>query len=422
MTSEETARPTRAPIVHVHHRGDRGVDGILRLIELASHDGALEAMLVAMCDEIASITGVEIASVYVAEDERLVMRGNHGFPESAIGTTVLLVGEGLTGLVAECMRPVSAEQAAAERAYKHVPGLGEEQFPVYAGVPLISGGAVVGVLVMQRRKKPFTPDEVTLATALGAPITLAIERRRATAVRSARLSGTAESGGIVLGRAGVVPTTTAVADALRAASLDTSGQMSVLRTATELDRCLARMRDDLGRALKKLGDADDEQIGAVLDRFTLALCDQRLRERLLAAAGEPSGLRAVAKDYVRASVRLGSGEERVFEIEEMCALIGMTADARTSAKTGAVWLADRVGAVMTLAAVARGASALVTADTATPVAIKIARAAKLPLVTGVSGLFGWARPGDLLAVDGDTGTVLVHPAPTEIERLRRERK
>ena len=413
---------TSQSVVHVHHRGDRGVDGILRLIELASHDGELESMLTAMTDEIAAITGVEIASVYVVEDERLVMRGNHGFPETAIGTTVLAVGEGLTGLVAECMRPVSAAHAATEAAYKHVPGLGEEQFPVYAGVPLISGGAVVGVLVLQRRKKAFATDEVTLATALGAPFTLAIERRRSTAVRSARLGGAAHGGGVVLGRAGIVPTTTAVADALRAASVGSDGHSNPLRIALELDRVLARLRDDLGRALKKLGESDDEQIGAVLDRFTLTLCDQRLRERLLAAGGESSGLRAVAKDYVRASVRLGTGEERVLEIEEVCALIGMTADARSSARTGSVWLADRVGAVMMLAAVARGASAVVTADTATPTAIAIARTAKLPLVTGVSGLFGWARTGDLLAVDGETGTVLVHPAPTEIERLRRERK
>jgi phosphotransferase system, enzyme I, PtsP len=408
-------------VIHVHHRGDRGVDGILRLIELASHDGPLETMLSAMADEVAAIAEVDIASVYVVEDDRLVMRGNHGFPETAIGTTVLAVGEGLTGLVAECMRPVSAAQAPTESAYKHVPGLGEEKFPVYAGVPLISGGAVTGVLVMQRRKKPFATDEVTLATALGAPITLAIERRRATAVRSARLVGTPHGGGVVLGRAGIVPTTTAVADALRAATTDAAGHTNVLRSATELDRILARLRDDLGRALKKLTATENPHIGAVLDRFTLALCDQRLRERLLAAAGEPNGLRAVAKDYVRASVRLGTGEERVLEIEEMCALIGMTADARTSAKTGAVWIADRVGAVMMLAAVARGASAVVTADAATPVAIEIAQATRLPLVTAVSGVFGWVRTGDLLAVDGELGTVLVHPAPTEIERLRRER-
>src|SRR5687767_13700126 len=129
------------PVIHVHHRGECGVDGILRLIELATHDGALEAMLTAMCDQIAAITGVEIASVYVREewgDERLVMRGNHGFPASAIGAVALAVGEGITGLVAECMRPVSAAHAAAELAYKHVPGLGEEKYPVFVGIPLVA--------------------------------------------------------------------------------------------------------------------------------------------------------------------------------------------------------------------------------------------------------------------------------------------
>ncbi|MBC7975931.1 MAG: GAF domain-containing protein, partial [Myxococcales bacterium] len=138
-------------IVHVHHRGDRGVDGIMRLIELASHDGPLETTLNAMCDELAAIAQVDIASVYVREDDRLVMRGNHGFPTTAIGATTLAVGEGITGLVAECMRPVSAAHAAAEAAYKPVPGLGEERFPVFVGIPLIGGGAVIGVLVLQRR-------------------------------------------------------------------------------------------------------------------------------------------------------------------------------------------------------------------------------------------------------------------------------
>src|SRR5207249_1358681 len=118
-----------------------------------------------------------IVSVYVREAERLMMRGNHGFPRAAIGATALAVGQGITGLVAACMRPVSAAHAAAETAYKHVPGLGEERFPVFAGVPLIGGGprvidpsspayrpecAVIGVLVLQRRATAFSPDEVTL--------------------------------------------------------------------------------------------------------------------------------------------------------------------------------------------------------------------------------------------------------------------
>ena len=386
----------------------------MRLIELASHDGPVEAMLSAMCDEIATITAVDIASVYVAEDDRLVMRGNHGFPDTAIGNVSLAVGEGITGLVAECMRPVSAATASTESAYKYVPGLGEERFPVFAGVPLISGGAVVGVLVLQRKKRSFASDEVTLATALAAPITLAIERRKATAVRSARLVGVGHGGSVVLGRAGIVPTATAIG-AVPFAGL--SGE----DIEREIDRILGRLRDDLGRTIRKIGDVEDDRIGMTLDRFTLALVDQRLRERLLSAAAEPSGLRGVAKDYARAAARLGSGDERAFEIEELCALIGMTADARTSARPGAIWLTDRLGAVVTIVAIARGAAAIVASDSASPTALAIAAAARLPIVTGVAGLFGWARTGDLLAADGETGTVLVHPAPTQIERLRRER-
>jgi signal transduction protein with GAF and PtsI domain len=391
------------PIVQVHHRGARGVDGILRLIELAGHDGPLEAMLTAMCDELAAIAGADIASVYVHEDDRLVMRGNHGFAPSAIGTT-LDVGEGITGLVAECMRPVSAAHAAAEAAYKAVPGLGEERFPVFVGVPLIGAGSVIGVLVLQRRTRIFSQDEVTLATALGAPITLAIERRLATAMRSARLVGRGHVAGAVLGRVGLVPTTTALG-----------------APPVELERAFGRLREDLGRAMKRLAEADAPAVGASLDRFALALCDARLREQLV-AADQPDGLRKVAKEYARAPYRLGvvgsaSLGVQVVDIEELCVLL---ADPR-SMRPGHVWIADRIHAFVAIAAVARGAAALVASDACSLDAIAIARAAGLPVVSDVPGLFGWARPNDLLAVDGESGEVLVSPAPTEIERLRRAR-
>lgn len=404
-------RPPPDRVIQVHHKGEigSGVDGILRLIELASHDGPIETMLNAMCDQIAAITGVAIASVYVAEDEALVMRGNHGFEPSALGTT-LGVGEGITGLVAECMRPISASDAATEASYKAVPGLDEDRYPVFVGVPLISGGGAVGVLVMQRATEPFAVKEVTLAMALGAPITLAIERRRASALRSARLHGTGHGGGVVLGRAGVVPTTTAL-----------TWQASA---PTDIDRALGRIREDMGRAVKRLKHAEDPKIGAALDRVALGLIDERLRERLIEGAMGPNGLRSVAKDYARAQHRLGTEgreEDRGEEIEELCVLVGITADTRASVRPGAIWIADRIGAVMAIGAVARGAGAVVTSSSASPAALAILAAALLPIVTEVSGLFGWARPGDLLAIDGTSGTVLIHPAPTDLDKLRRTR-
>ncbi len=426
------------PNVQVHHRGDRGVDGILRLIELAGHDGPLEAMLCAMCDELAAIAHVEIASIYVREGDRLVMRGNHGFAAQALGTA-LRIGEGLTGLAAECMRPVSAARASDEARYKHVPGLGEERFPVFAGIPLIGsahGGRVIGVLVLQRRESPLTTAEVTLATALGAPATLAIERRLSSELRSARLAGRGHvvtvDPNVVLGRAAAVPSATALGAA-----------------PEDLDRVLARLRDDLSRAIRRVTPADgidapqgfprrrdgscralagdrfgsvaepNPAVGAALDRFALALCDGRLRERFEEAARAPDGLRKVAKDYARAPYKLGTvaeSREYVAELEELCVLVGEN----RALRAGAVWIADRAHSVVAIAAVARGAMALVAADYASPAAIAIARAAGLPLVSDVTGLFGWVRPGDLVAVDGSSGSVLVHPPATEVEALRRQ--
>jgi signal transduction protein with GAF and PtsI domain len=188
-----------------------------------------------------------------------------------------------------------------------------------------------------------------------------------------------------------------------------------------IERAFARLRDDLGRAMKRLADCPEPAIGGALDRFALTLCDARLRERLAAAADRPSALRLVAREYAR--VRLGQvhpthrperGPAHPPELEELCAMVG---DAR-ALKPGAIWIADRIDSFVALVAAARGASALVASDAISATAIAIARAARIPTVSDVSGLFAWARPDDLLAVDGHAGVVLVHPAPSDIERLR----
>ena len=413
--------------VTVHHRGDHSVDGILRLIELATRDGEVEEILTVMCREIAKIAECDVASAYVrTTDEQgdlLVMRGNHGFPASAIGTVSLRLGEGIVGLVAECMRPVSAAVAANEREYKYVPGLGEEQFPAFLGIPLLGGGRVVGVLALQRRRREaFSDAHVALATALGAPLTLAIERhQRTTAPRSARLAGRIIVSGIALGRAVVVPTATALID----------------QPTTDLERGYARMQEDLDRARRRVG-VGDPIIGRMLDQLALLLMDQRLRDRIVEEGRGGAGLAAVARDYakvrVRAKTSAGSAdndaahlEERAQDIEDLCVLIHTSALPRPSLAPGAVWIAERLGGLVALIAVTRGAGAIVLdGNRIAPVGRDIARIGNLPVIAGVTGVFSWARPGDLIAVQGgedpvDTivdGAVQVNPPASTVERLR----
>jgi phosphotransferase system enzyme I (PtsP) len=379
-----------------------------------------------------------VVSVYVREvgpsGDVLVMRGNVGFPSSAIGVT-LRMGEGITGLAAECMRPVSVASASAESSYKHVPGIGEERFPSFLGVPLLGAGRVVGVLVMQRRYRAgdrhggtdaFTAAEIALATALGAPIVLAIESARRRSAehqrgRSAKLAGVPVVAGTAMGRVAVVPTLVGLPDP--GPDMPFEPEVAIERLAIDLDR-----------ASKKLRNAADAEVRRALDNLGLALMDQRFRDKLDAGTGTGliGALRGVAKEYARVPYRVpvkdGAIEpalaERAREIEDLCVLLYAAAMPKNTALVppGAVWVGEHVGAFLALCAVARGAAALVcdgVIDEGPGVAI--ARAAGIPVLSQVDGLYAWVRPGDLVVVDADAGILRVNPAASSVESVRSNR-
>src|SRR5688500_13023999 len=95
----------------VHERGDRRLDGILRLIEEAGRPRPPGEVLATLCAAIADIARVDVVSVYVACEDGLVLSGNVGFPPGSVGNVRLKAGEGLTGFVSESLRPVSVAVA-----------------------------------------------------------------------------------------------------------------------------------------------------------------------------------------------------------------------------------------------------------------------------------------------------------------------
>lgn len=427
--------PESDPVVQVVSRGDdRSVDGILRLIEVAGQERDLGFLLAEMCPHVAAISAADVVSVYVREispaGDVLVMRGNVGFPPSAVGTVSLRMGEGITGLVAECMRPVSVAVAAGEASYKHVPGLGEERFPAFLGVPLLGAGRVVGVLVAQRRRtEAFTAAEIALATALGAPIVLAIESARRRAAdrladrqrgRSARLTGVPLVGGTAMGRIAVIPNLTGLPDHVGDEPID-------------LAAGLERLRVDLERATRRLRAEQDAEIRRAVDNLELALVDQRFRERLLTGdtRNAVANLRGVAKAYARVPYRVpvrdGTIEpalaERAREVEDLCVLLWAAATRAPLLPPGGVWLGERVGSFVALCAVARGAAALVCDGLVEDgPGLAIARAGGVPVLSQVEGLYAWVRPGDLVVVDADAGTLRVNPATSSVESFRKARE
>jgi phosphoenolpyruvate-protein kinase (PTS system EI component) len=48
----------------------------------------------------------------------------------------------------------------------------------------------------------------------------------------------------------------------------------------------------------------------------------------------------------------------------------------------------------------------------------VLRAARLPVIAEVAGLYAWARPGDRVLIDAQAGLVRVNPTPGEEARFR----
>jgi phosphotransferase system, enzyme I, PtsP len=86
-------------------------------------------------------------------------------------------------------------------------------------------------------------------------------------------------------------------------------------------------------------------------------------------------------------------------------------------------VAERLPALTALA-VAGGRASAVVASGPLPedsLGVAVARAASIPVLGDVAGLFAWVRPDDTLLVDCGAGVLRVNPPATTIARYRHAR-
>jgi glycogen phosphorylase len=108
---------------------------------------------------------VDVCSAYLLEPDRayLVLAATVGLRRECIGNLRMAVSEGLTGLVAEQVQPVSVGQVKSHPRFKYFIEAGEEAYHSFLGVPLIDRGVLQGVLVVQTiEARVFSEDEVRM--------------------------------------------------------------------------------------------------------------------------------------------------------------------------------------------------------------------------------------------------------------------
>ena len=421
----------------IHVRGHQRLDAILDFVGFAIRSIPLSTLLDEAPRRIKHIVGGDVVSLYLLEGEgdELVMRGNVGFPEQAVGRVRLTVGEGITGTVIECMRPISVSVAQQHLGYRHFPELGEEQFPVFAAVPILGRSGALGVLTVQRRSgNPFTDADIELLVALSATIAAAVRhadlldnmrerapRRTGGGTRKVTLPGRPLVKGRALG---------ALAALRRPPARPKSGPIpddEGRRLLTAFDVAERALRVFASRAADKgLGKE-----GSFLFTYLQIVADARLRGRAteLVASGVGVGhaLGQVAREATRAAARVSRDpfmEERARDIEDLCDAVVMLAsnDPRAALPTKAVLMGDQLTVFdLLVSARAQPAALALTERAVGPRTSVLLQLLKVPALVDVGGLFRWASEGDIALLDADHGLLVINPSRAEISAVRRDR-
>jgi len=121
---------------------------------LAAEGGKPADTLTNVVGLIATRFRTDVCSAYLLEPDRsnVVLAATVGLHPSCIGTLRMPLHEGLTGLVAEQVKPVAVDDVRKHPRFKYFSEAGEDEYHSFLGVPLVDRGVLQGVLVVQTRE------------------------------------------------------------------------------------------------------------------------------------------------------------------------------------------------------------------------------------------------------------------------------
>jgi len=114
---------------------------------------------------IATRFNTDVCSAYLLEPDRsnLVLAATLGLHPRSIGKLRMPLSEGLAGLVAEEVLPVAVDDVKNHPRFKYFKESGEDDYRSFLGVPLIDGGILQGVLVVQTKaSRVFRENEIRM--------------------------------------------------------------------------------------------------------------------------------------------------------------------------------------------------------------------------------------------------------------------
>ncbi|HEY1943642.1 MAG TPA: phosphoenolpyruvate--protein phosphotransferase [Roseiarcus sp.] len=415
-----------------------------RLREVMAEPVTAQARLDRIVVLIASNMVAEVCSLYVSRaDGPLELYATEGLNREAVHLTTMRPGEGLVGLIAATAEPLALSDAQNHPAFSYKPETGEEIYQSFLGVPVLRGGATLGVLVVQNRaRRTYSEEEIealqTTAMLLaemiasgelqsisgqGEPIAV----RRAMSLIGAPIAEGLGLGHVVLHQPRV-NVSKIVAD-------DVGLELSRLETA------IGGMRASVDELIDRSDDGVNGEHREVLEAFRMIAHDRgwlrRLREAVTSGLTAEAAVERVQND-ARAKLQRQTDpylRDRLHDLTDIANRL-----LHQLAGQSLVLLPEELPENAILVARSMSPAALLDYDRArlrgvvleeagasSHIAI-VARALSIPVVSDIANISEIVEQGDAIIVDGLTGEVQLRPPPdvessyAEKARLRARRQ
>jgi phosphotransferase system enzyme I (PtsP) len=388
------------------------VQAALRFAAGAAPGGSLSSSLCYLCEQLALITASPIASAYVLEaGDELVLRGTYGYGREVLGEVRLKVGQGITGTAVETMRPVTVDDARVSEQFEYFPQLAEERFPAFLAVPLLSGGRPRGALVLQRESGPFSEDDMLIAVSATRALAALIETERPAGAHLL-LHGAGNHRARALGVATLLSRSLPRRDTRRAPPGELAAAFFEVRE--EVLQLAERARAAVKEPCREL-----EEISSSLQDVRV---EERAQEHLKAGVPPSLALERIAGEVARSLGSHGPAGRRSVDIEAFLGAVAhrLAAIEPQRVRRGELLVSVHLPGVAALRGWAAGATGAICAtapDDST--GVPLLTALGLPVVCGVRQIFESVSQGDRIAMDSETGEVVVNPSAAQAAAWRR---
>ena len=393
-----------------------------RLRQVMADGGDRQDRLDRIVTLIAASMNTAVCSVYLRRGrDGLELCATEGLNRDAVHKTVLHVGEGLVGDIAQHKRPLNLADAPSHPRFAYRPETGEDPFNSFVGVPVLRGGDVTGVLVVQNSaRRNFANEEVealqTVAMVLAEMLAAGGEETAEEAAPDASrlFSGRGLSEGLAMGHVVLheprVEVTRLISDNAEEEAERLSAAIYKLRR--NVDDLLAT--EDVSHAGEHL---------QVLEAYRMFANDRGWIRRIQDAI--KTGLTAeAAVERVNNAMRARLGgqrdaylRDRLHDFEDLSnrllRILSGRAELASEDKLprDAILLARTMGPAELLDYDRRKLRGLILEESALGAHVAIvARALNLPLLGDVRSIVNAARDGQEIILDADSGEAHLNPA------------